>query len=273
MTPVPSVLRATIFTIAVQAELLGSTIRAVVPVSRNNSVAVLFVVMFLITASIACESPAEAILPLANARAPNKVVGTKAPLPTAKDPVLDAAEPEPSANAFVPAAVGAVGDDGFSTYNFSGRSAYANVRNVGVPAEPFGAANTVLADCEANVAVNVPVVVTGVPDTLKIPGKDKPTLVTPVLFNVIEPAAFVMLIPVPAVNVAATGADPVEPINNWPFVGAVVVFRRPATPEYKKLLAVKPETVKLVVTVAEPGNVTAFGKLNVTAPVAAEAVI
>jgi hypothetical protein len=75
------------------------------------------------------------------------------------------------------------------------------------------------------------------------------------------------VIPEPAVNVDATGAAPVDPIKICPFVGAVVLVRSFAVPEYKKELAVKPEIVREVVIV------TALGKLTVTLPVAADNVI
>jgi hypothetical protein len=46
---------------------------------------------------------------------------------------------------------------------------------------------------------------------------------------VIDPAAFEMLTPVPAVNVEATGARPVEPMINWPSVNVwlAIVFDAP----------------------------------------------
>ena len=60
---------------------------------------------------------------------------------------------------------------------------------------------------------------------------------------VIAPAALVIVIPFPAVNVAFAGASPVDPISNSPLVGAVVVVNRPPVPENKKELAVKPVPV------------------------------
>ena len=104
------------------------------------------------------------------------------------------------------------------------------------------------------------------PDTER-PVEPAENEVTPVLATVIAPAPFVIEIPVPAVKAAETGAAPVDPIRSCPFVGAAVVVNRPAVPEYKNELAVCPDTVKLVVMV------TAAGKLKVTAPVEAEAVI
>jgi len=60
-----------------------------------------------------------------------------------------------------------------------GKSAGANERNVGAAALPDdGPANTKFAASVANAKVNVPLVVTGEPDTVKIPGADSPTLVT-----------------------------------------------------------------------------------------------
>src|SRR5713101_2754032 len=46
---------------------------------------------------------------------------------------------------------------------------------------------------------------------------------------------------------ATAGAAPVLPINNCPFVGAAGVVSNPAVPEYKKLFAVKPDRVRLVI--------------------------
>lgn len=60
----------------------------------------------------------------------------------------------------------------------TGKSAVAIVLNVGVPAEPLGAAKKVFVAWLANVAVKVPEEVTGEFVTEKILGKDKPTLVT-----------------------------------------------------------------------------------------------
>jgi hypothetical protein len=47
-----------------------------------------------------------------------------------------------------------------------------------VPAEPLGLANILLALCDANVAVKLPVVVTGLFVTVNILGRVNPTLVT-----------------------------------------------------------------------------------------------
>ena len=64
------------------------------------------------------------------------------------------------------------------TYESAGMSAATRVRNVGVPAEPFGAAKIVFAASLASVAVSVPLVVTGELETVKIDGIERPTLVT-----------------------------------------------------------------------------------------------
>ena len=63
---------------------------------------------------------------------------------------------------------------------------------------------------------NVPLVVMGFPETLKNDGTVISTEVTvpPVLAIVIDPAPFVIGIPVPATKEATTGAEDVEPINN-----------------------------------------------------------
>ena len=63
----------------------------------------------------------------------------------------------------------------------------------------------------------VPVVVIG-PPVNPVPVA---TLVTPVLFTVMDPAPLMTDIPVPAVKFAATGAAAVEPMKNCPFVNAV----------------------------------------------------
>lgn len=52
------------------------------------------------------------------------------------------------------------------------------VRNVGTPAEAFGAAKNVFALWLASVPVSVPLDVTGEPETVKIDGNESPTLVT-----------------------------------------------------------------------------------------------
>ena len=60
-----------------------------------------------------------------------------------------------------------------------GISAVTIARNVGVAAPPdVGPENMVFAVCVASDPVSVPDVVTGEPDTLKIAGSDKATLVT-----------------------------------------------------------------------------------------------
>src|ERR1035437_4517398 len=85
-----------------------------------------------------------------------------------------------------------------------GRSASTSARNVGAAGTPVpGPAKIVFAVSLASVPVSVPVVVTGEPDTVKIAGSARPTLVTPVLLTVIEPAPFAMLIPVPPVRFAS----------------------------------------------------------------------
>ncbi len=61
--------------------------------------------------------------------------------------------------------------------------------------------------------------------------------------TVMLPAPLVMTIFVPWVSAALTGAAPVLPIKSCPLVGAVVVVRSPPVPEYKKELAVNPDTV------------------------------
>src|SRR5690349_20222560 len=63
-----------------------------------------------------------------------------------------------------------------------GRSAGTKARKVGTAAPPeVGPANTVFANCVVKEPVNVPVDVTGDPDTLKTEtGNARPTLVTPV---------------------------------------------------------------------------------------------
>ena len=158
-----------------------------------------------------------------------------------------------------------------------GTSASTSFRNAGCAALPLvGPANTVFAVCVFNVMSTVPVVVTGEPLTVYIGVVDvslKATLVTPVFAIVIEPAPFVMLIPVPAVKVALTGAALVEPINNWPFVGAVVEDTKPPVPEYKNAFAVLPETVNVVAAVIEPGALNVDGILNTIEPVEPDAVI
>ena len=61
---------------------------------------------------------------------------------------------------------------------------------VGTPAEPLGAAKNVFAVCDANVAVSVPVVVTGDPDTVNIDGRDSPTLVTGLAYESVPEPLF-----------------------------------------------------------------------------------
>jgi hypothetical protein len=59
------------------------------------------------------------------------------------------------------------------------RSSIASVLNAGVPAVPDGAAKTVFDACEDSVAVRVPAVVIGEPETEKIDGSVSATEVTP----------------------------------------------------------------------------------------------
>ena len=75
----------------------------------------------------------------------------------------------------------------------SGKSAPTKLLNVGVPADPFGAAKTVFAVSDASVAVNVPLDVTGDPLTVKIPGSDSPTLVTVPVVGVAQLAALPLI--------------------------------------------------------------------------------
>ena len=62
--------------------------------------------------------------------------------------------------------------------DIEGISAATKARKVGVPADPFGAANTVFAVSLAKVTANVPATVIGEPETEKMLGIDKPTEVT-----------------------------------------------------------------------------------------------
>jgi hypothetical protein len=59
-----------------------------------------------------------------------------------------------------------------------GISLATSALNVGAPEAPEGAANTVAAVCVAKDADNVPELDTGLPETVKILGRDKATLVT-----------------------------------------------------------------------------------------------
>lgn len=101
---------------------------------------------------------------------------------------------------------------------FVGKSAITNALKVGTAAPPVvGPAYTKLADCELDVNVNVPVVVTGEPETLKMDGADNPTLVTvppppPKLVIVTAPVDDETLIPLPAVTlVTPTFVSVIEP--------------------------------------------------------------
>src|ERR1035437_3243423 len=60
----------------------------------------------------------------------------------------------------------------------TGTSAPTRARKVGAPADPFGAANTVLAVWLARVAESVPAAVMGEPDTVRNAGKLRATEVT-----------------------------------------------------------------------------------------------
>jgi hypothetical protein len=61
----------------------------------------------------------------------------------------------------------------------SGISVVTSERNVGATAPPeVGPAQTWFALCVASVPVSVPDVVTGEPETVKIPGRERPTEVT-----------------------------------------------------------------------------------------------
>lgn len=71
-----------------------------------------------------------------------------------------------------------------------GISAATKERNVGAVAAPeAGPAKTIFADSFANVAVSVPVEVTGEPETAKMDGIDKPTLKTVPALGVIQDKA------------------------------------------------------------------------------------
>ena len=88
-----------------------------------------------------------------------------------------------------------------------GRSAPTKDRNVGVAAAPVvGPAHTRLADCVASVPVRVPVLMTGLPDTVNMPGRASPTLVT---------------VPVPEMLVHVVLPDP-SVLRTWLFVPLVI---------------------------------------------------
>ena len=74
--------------------------------------------------------------------------------------------------------------------DIEGISAATKVRKLGVPAVPFGAANTVFAVSLAKVTANVPATVIGEPETEKMLGIDKPTELT-------GPQAFVVVVKIP----------------------------------------------------------------------------
>ena len=90
-----------------------------------------------------------------------------------------------------------------------GRSAAVNARNVGVPLPPLaGPANTVFCASLANDTVNVPDPVTGLPDTEKMAGMDRPTDVT-----VPEPAELEpTLVQMPPLKTLPTESVPDAPI-------------------------------------------------------------
>jgi hypothetical protein len=73
-----------------------------------------------------------------------------------------------------------------------GISADTNARNVGAPALPLGAANTVFAAWLASVPVNVPEPVTGDPVTVINAGRDNPTEVTVPVVGVVHEGASVV---------------------------------------------------------------------------------
>jgi hypothetical protein len=95
---------------------------------------------------------------------------------------------------------------------FVGISAAVIVRNVGVPDAPDGEAKSRFAACELKEAVSVPIVVTGLPVTVKIEGIESPTLVTvpvpPVLEMVTTPSA---LVPVVASVIFVPSTNLTEP--------------------------------------------------------------
>ena len=62
---------------------------------------------------------------------------------------------------------------------------------------------------------------------------------------VIDPAAFAMLIPVPAVNVARTGSAPVEPIGNCPLVATPRDVKLPVALPICSEWFVVPETLNV----------------------------
>ena len=82
-----------------------------------------------------------------------------------------------------------------------GTSAATSERKVGVPAAPLGPAKTVFANCDENVAVRVPEVVTGEPEIVNTDtGSARPTEVT---------VAELVPAPIAVLNVAASSADTV----------------------------------------------------------------
>lgn len=123
----------------------------------------------------------------------------------------------------------------------AGMSAATSERNVGMPAEPFGAAKTVFADSLASTAVSVPVEVTGLFDTEKMLGNARPTLETlPDAAMMMLPAPLVIVTFVPAVSVFRLKPEP-SPMSSCPFAAAAVsspvppqvVGKIPLTPDVK----------------------------------------
>jgi hypothetical protein len=74
----------------------------------------------------------------------------------------------------------------------------------------------------------------------------------------ILPGPFVIDIPVPAVSVDDTGANPVLPMRSCPFVGGVDEVSKPDVPEYKNEFEDRPPTVRddVIDTVEESDKVT-----------------
>ena len=114
-----------------------------------------------------------------------------------------------------------------------GRSVATRDRKAGVPAPPLeGPAKMVFCPVLASVAVRVPLLVTGDPDTVRIDGRDRPTDVTvpvpPEAAIVIEPVPGVIVTFDPAVSVLYS--SPVPPVFTpriWDAVPIVVRFVPP----------------------------------------------
>src|SRR5947209_4013075 len=97
----------------------------------------------------------------------------------------------------------------------SGISAPTKARKAGVAEPPDdGPANTILADWDTSAPVSVPVVVTGLPVTLKIPGNASATLVT------VPPEVLLTHVVTPAPSVCST--KPEVPLlgGSWKMVPA-----------------------------------------------------